>query len=96
MHAPDPRQRTGSTSALGKPLDRKITDDDLMQWAVYTSTGKFGLPEGAKILFHCLSDPTRRARYVSWDGDEAEAADAMLEMPEERLHELLATSRALE
>lgn len=54
-------------------MARTFQDPDLMTWEAYASSGKFGMPTRAHIVFRCLSDPTLRARVVETDGDCSEA-----------------------
>ncbi len=77
-------------------MSRVFTDRDLLTWETYLSGGRFGLPDRPKIIFNCLSEQDRRARYIVFGGDEADAEEAVGEMPDDRLRELLATSRELD
>ena len=70
-------------------MSRVFVDDDLLTWEAYASGGKFGFPERPKIIFHCLSDPQLRARFVVHEGDEAAAEEEVHQVPEERLKEML-------
>lgn len=73
-----------------------ITDDDLQTWEAFASGGKYGLSVRPKIIFHCVSDPTRRPRYVQLGGDEADAEALVHDGPPERLRALLARATELE
>jgi hypothetical protein len=77
-------------------MSRTFTDDSLMTWEAFASTGPFGLPRPAKIIFQCLSDPGRRARYVEEDLDEATAERTVHGSAEQELRRLLTTSRELD
>lgn len=77
-------------------MSRVFVDDDLLTWEAYASGGRFGLPERPKIVFHCLSDPAIRARFVIHPGDEANAEETVHELPEERLKAMLKESEELE
>ncbi|HEV2735242.1 MAG TPA: hypothetical protein VGV85_10425 [Longimicrobiaceae bacterium] len=77
-------------------MSRVFVDDDLLPWEAYASRGRFGLPEHPKIVFHCLSDPAVRARFVIHSGDEADAEEVVHEVPEERLKAMLKDSQELE
>lgn len=77
-------------------MSRVFIDDDLISWEAYPSGGKFGLAIRPKIIFNCLSQPERRARYVTASGDDADAEETVLELPDERLRELLRESRELD
>lgn len=76
-------------------MSRIFVDDDLMSWEVFASAGPFGLPEQPKIVFHCLSEPNRRAQYVVHDGDQAGAEQTVYDLADDGLRELLARSRPL-
>lgn len=73
-----------------------FTDDDLQSWEAYASAGDFGLAIRPKIVFHCVSDPTRRARYVEVPGDEADAEGMVHEGGVERLRAMLKEATELE
>ena len=77
-------------------MSRVFTDRDLLTWEMYLSGGKFGLPDRPKIIFNCLSEQDRRARYVRFDGNQADAEEAVAEMPADRLQEMLAKSYELD
>lgn len=77
-------------------MSRVFVDEDLLSWEAYASGGQFGLPNDPKIVFHCVSSPAQRARYVRFSGDNADAAQAVHDWPVERLRQLLSESRELE
>lgn len=77
-------------------MSRVFLDDNLLSWEAYASGGKFGLPEQPKIIFHSLSEPFRRARFVVHDGDNADAEEAVHHAAEDRLREMLRESRELD
>lgn len=77
-------------------MSRVFVDDSLMSWEAYSSGGRFGLPQDPKIIFHCLSDPQVRARFVIHDGTEADAEETVHDVPEERLKEMLRESQELD
>jgi len=77
-------------------MSRVFVDDDLLSWEVFASGGPFGLPERPKIVFHCLTEPNRRAQFVVHEGDQADAEQAVYELPDDGLRELLARSRPLD
>lgn len=77
-------------------MSRTIVDDDLQAWDVFASGGPFGLPQKPKIVFHCVSDPERRARYVHHDGDNSTAQKAVREHSNGDLREILRESVELE
>ena len=55
-------------------MPRQLIDRDLLIWEAYPTSGRFGFPDGSRILFNCISDPDRRARFVQLESDGAEAA----------------------
>ncbi len=73
-------------------MSRTFTDESLLTWEAYTSGGKFGLATQPSIVFHCLTEPQRRARYVTRGGDEADAEQTVAEMPDDQLREMLRQS----
>lgn len=77
-------------------MSRIVVDSGLLNWEVYASGGPFGFPEEPKIVFHCLSDPRRRPRYVRHEGDNASAQRAVQELPTDALRQLLEKSIELD
>jgi hypothetical protein len=75
---------------------RIITDADFLSWEVFPSGGKFGLPERPKVVFNCLTDPSRRGRYVHHEGDSVSAEHAVKEASDAELQALLAGSSELD
>lgn len=76
-------------------MSRTFTDENLLTWEAYASGGKFGLAIRPSIMFQCISEPFRRARFVKQPGDEADAGETVAEAPEDRLRELLRQSEEL-
>jgi hypothetical protein len=76
-------------------MSRIFVDDGLLSWEVFASAGPFGLPERPKIVFHCLSEPNRRAQFVVHEGDQADAEQAVVDLTDDGLRELLGRSRPL-
>jgi hypothetical protein len=70
-------------------MSRIFSDENLLSWEAYASGGRFGLPENPKIVFHCLSNPDRIARFVDFDGDNASAQGAVQELDEDELRDML-------
>lgn len=52
-------------------MSRTIQDTDLLLWEAYSTVGDFGFPDRSKIVFHCLSDRTRRARFIEREVDKS-------------------------
>jgi hypothetical protein len=77
-------------------MSRVFTDGEFRSWETYASGGNYGLPELPRVVFHCLSEQDRRARYVRFEGNQASAEEAVADMPDDRLRELLAQSKELD
>lgn len=77
-------------------MSRVFTDGNLLNWEAFASGGRFGLPERPKLVFHCLSDPAQRARYVTIEGDNSDAEEAVHGMEVDELLRLLAAARPLD
>ena len=76
-------------------MSRTLLDDDLREWEAYASGGPFGLPDDAKIVFHCRSDPTLRARFVETEKDDDDAAAALQGASDDRLRNLFREAKPL-
>jgi hypothetical protein len=76
-------------------MSRIFSDSDLLTWEAYASGGQWGLPNQPKIVFNCVSDPHSAARYITFDGHNGEAEDAVHKASEDRLREMLASSQPL-
>ncbi len=77
-------------------MSHTFTDENLMTWEAFASSGRFGMAIRPSIVFHCLSDPTVRPRYVQRPGDEADAEEEVLEYDEHQLRDLLNQSKPLD
>jgi hypothetical protein len=66
-----------------------FSDDDLQSWEAYATGGDYGLANHPKIVFHCVSDPARRARFVEVMGDEASAEGMVHEGGVDELRRML-------
>jgi hypothetical protein len=77
-------------------MSRVFVDDDLLTWEAYASGGRFGLPEEAKVVFHCRSDPIGRARYVQLGKDNVAAEQALKQMSDGELRALLRDAQPLD
>ena len=77
-------------------MSRTFTDDDLMIWEAYASGGRFGMAKEPKIIFHCVSNPDSRPRYVQHGGDEADAEQMVHAAEDAQLKTMLSQSRELE
>jgi hypothetical protein len=77
-------------------MSRVFTDENLLNWEAYASGGKFGLPERPKLVFHCMSDRSKRARFLVMNGDNATAEQAVHEMSIDELRALLGQAQPLD
>lgn len=77
-------------------MSRTFQDSNLLKWEVYASSGPHGYANPARIVFHCLSDQNRRARYLQLEGDKADAEREVAEADEQRLAELLTQTAELD
>jgi hypothetical protein len=76
-------------------VSRRVTDDELRTWEVYATAGAFGLPEHARIVFHCLSDPDLRALWSEREGDRQEVEAWLESASEDELAEAMAAAEEL-
>lgn len=76
-------------------MSRTFQDEDLLIWEAYASAGKFGLSANPRIVFHCLSDRSRRARFVDREGDKADAEQEVEHASSGELTALLERSHEL-
>lgn len=55
-------------------MTRTLQDQDLLIWEAYATTGDYGYPQGSRMMFHCITDPGRRARFLEreWDKSDVE------------------------
>lgn len=77
-------------------MSQTFTDENLITWEAFASSGNFGFAERPRVVFNCLSDPQTPPRYVERPGDEATAEGQVMEYDEQQLREMLAQSRPLE
>lgn len=77
-------------------MSRVFVDENLLSWEVYASGGPYGLPDDPKIVFHCVSDPSHRARFVRFGGDNSNAVQAVHDFPDERLRQMLREAEELD
>lgn len=74
---------------------RVVRDRDFRDWEVYATTGDFGLPSPARIVFRCRTDPDERPRVVTIEGDKSEAEARVKSLSPPELSELLAEAEVL-
>jgi len=77
-------------------MSHTFTDENLLTWEAFASSGKFGFAVRPRIVFNCLSDPDRAPRYVERTGIEADAEEQVIDHDEKQLREMLRSSRELE
>lgn len=66
-------------------MTRTIQDQDLLLWEAYATAGAFGYPDQSKIVFHCLSNPARRARILEREGDKSDVEQELVRLSESEL-----------
>jgi hypothetical protein len=74
---------------------RLLQDADLLTWEVYASAARPRSGETAAIMFHCLSDPSRRPRIAREAGDQATAERLVNAAGVEELIRLLGEAREI-
>lgn len=77
-------------------MSQTFTDDELMTWEAFATAGQYGLATRPKLVFHCLSDRGKRARYLLIDGNEATAEEVVHASGGDRLRKLLGEARELD
>jgi hypothetical protein len=75
---------------------RLLQDADLLTWEVFASAARPRSGDTAAVLFHCLSDPSRRPRIALEEGDQATAERLVAGAGDEELLRLLGNSREIE
>jgi hypothetical protein len=75
---------------------QRLGDDDLLTWEAYPSSGHYGLATEPRIVFQCITDPSRPPRYVVRPGDEADAESEVIKDDEKMLREMLRNSKPIE
>lgn len=76
-------------------MSRTIQDANLEIWEAYASAGESGFPEHSAIVFHSLSDQTRRARRLPREGDKAAVENEISTLSDADLTALLAEAPEL-
>ncbi|CAA9327255.1 MAG: hypothetical protein AVDCRST_MAG89-1953 [uncultured Gemmatimonadetes bacterium] len=77
-------------------MSQTFTDENLLTWEAFASGGRFGLSIRPKVIFHCVSDRSMRARFVELQGDEADAEDMIHDSSVDQLRQMLAQSKELD
>ncbi len=76
-------------------MTRTFQDGDLLLWEAYTAAPRSGEDRGARIVFHCLTDQTRRARVLERDESRTQVEKRLGEIPGSELVELLDAAEPL-
>lgn len=76
-------------------MTRTIQDQDLLLWEAYATVGDFGYPDRSHMVFHCLTDPARRARMVEREGDKSDVEHELATLSDHDLLELLGKTEEL-
>ena len=76
-------------------MSRTIQDPGLQLWEVYATSGRAGFPEHARMVFQCLSEPGRRARFLEREGDKSDVENEVTSLPPADLVRLLEQSEEL-
>ncbi|MGK7313184.1 MAG: hypothetical protein ACN0LA_13175 [Candidatus Longimicrobiales bacterium M2_2A_002] len=81
-------------------MTRTFQDNDLLLWEAYATAPRLGRDQadrrGARIMFHCLTDRTRRARVLNQDDDRTGVENRVANAEESELTELLNAAESLE
>lgn len=70
-------------------MTRTIQDQDLLLWEAYASAGKSGGTDRARIIFHCLTDPSRRARSLPREAGKVDVENEIATLADAELVDLL-------
>jgi hypothetical protein len=70
-------------------MTRTIQDRDLQLWEAYANSGEHGSADRAKIIFQCLTDPSRRARFLPRHAPRSDVEQEIATLPEDELVDLL-------
>lgn len=76
-------------------MPRMILDGALQRWEVFATTGRYGFPDPARLVFRCVSDPEVRARAVDIEGDKSDAENTVETLGEGELKEMLSAAPEL-
>lgn len=76
-------------------MTRTIQDPELQLWEVYANSGDHGFPERAKVIFQCLTDPSRRARLVVRGGSKSDVETELATSTDQELLALFAEAEDL-
>ncbi|MFB6240516.1 MAG: hypothetical protein ABEJ46_02965 [Gemmatimonadota bacterium] len=77
-------------------MRRTFYDEDFLEWEAYVSGGQPRSEAAARLYFLCLTEPSRRARFVKEEsGNTAEAERKLEQLDDGDLLELLKRSEPL-
>lgn len=76
-------------------MSRTFTDDNLLVWEAYPSGGDYGFSENPYVVFNCLSNRLVRPRWVTHDGDEADAERTVSHASAQQLTAMLRRSEEI-
>lgn len=74
---------------------RTVLDGNLMEWEVFASTPRGGLPAPGRIVFRCVSDDGVRTRFHPIEGNRSDAEARIEAGSAEELRALLAEAQEL-
>lgn len=81
-------------------MTRTFQDNELLLWEAYATAPRLGRDQDerrfARILFHCLTDRTRRARVLEQEDDRTEIESRIADAEESQLIKLLEAARSLD
>ena len=78
-------------------MRRTFMDDQFDEWEAYVSGGQPGGDAAARVMFVCISTPTRKPRFVRHDsGDPAQAEYDLHHMGEAGVIELFNSAEPIQ
>ena len=77
-------------------MSKTFQDADLLTWEAYPTGGPDDSSHRAFVAFNCLSNRMLRPRFITWDGDEADAQRVIMEATPEQLQEMLQRSEEVQ
>ncbi len=69
-------------------MGRMILDGELRRWEAYATTGEYGFPDHARVVYRCVSDTGVRARTWRLEGDKSDAEATVRDSSDEELREI--------
>jgi len=77
-------------------MRRTFYDEDFLEWEAYVSGGQPRSEAAARVYFLCLTEPSRRARFVKEESGNTAVAERKLEdLDDSSLLELLREAEPL-